>query len=91
MEQDRQLPDAERESGDQNRGGGPPRLLALLLLAPVLYVLSTGPVIRLCLIASPKRVPQAVDIAYKPLEWSYNHSDIAKEFFDWYFHVCGVK
>ena len=82
MDEVNELPVSERDSGEQERGGGPPRILALLLLGLVLYVLSTGPVIKLCLLSS-KRVPTVIDAAYKPLEFCYHHSDLARGFFDW--------
>jgi len=90
VDQVKEVAGSEEESDEQARGGGPLRVLAFLLLAVVLYVLSTGPVIKLCLV-SGKRVPPIIDAAYKPLEFCYRHSDIAHGFFDWYFRVCGVK
>jgi len=82
--------DSEKGQGDPDRGAGVMRMLAILLVSFVLYALSTGPVIKLCLVSS-KRVPPPVDVMYKPLEFCYDHSDAVRHFFDWYFHVCGVK
>ena len=84
------MADSERGHGDSGRGGGVMRMVTILLVSFLLYVLSTGPVIKLCLTSS-KRLPPPVDIMYKPLEFCYHHSNAVQHFFDWYFHLCGVK
>jgi hypothetical protein len=72
------------------RAAGPAAVVAVLLIffAPILYVLSIGPVIGL---QSRQyiNVDQNTFVAkfYYPLEYAYEHSQIAQKGFDWYIQL----
>lgn len=61
----------------------------VLLGLCVLYVLSTGPVLKLC--DSARNVPDAVETFYTPLIYLYMNVPFAQEFFDWYFKLWGFE
>jgi hypothetical protein len=90
VDQIQEVAGSEKGDGGHASGLDLPRIIALLLLALVVYVLSTGPVIKLCLVSN-KRVPKVIDVMYKPLEFCYHNCGPVRNFFDWYFQVCGVK
>jgi hypothetical protein len=64
--------------------------LTWLIVALLLYVLSVGPVVKLCDVAGNRAVMNAVGVAYSPLEFAYYHSSAAKRFFNWYLGVWGI-
>ncbi len=61
----------------------------LLLGLCILYVLSTGPVLKLC--KSGRNMPDAVETFYTPLAYLYLNVPFAQEFFDWYFKLWGFE
>lgn len=59
--------------------------VAAILLAA--YVLSPGPVIKLL----GPRPPPFIVACYGPLAYLYDHVTAVHQFYDWYFHVWGIK
>ena len=62
------------------KGSGVLTYAGLLLGLCILYVLSTGPVLKLC--RSSRNMPDAVETFYTPLIYLYLHVPLAQEFFD---------
>jgi len=85
MEERRVNDHPDKEQGHDRRGG---LWLIWAFLLLIVYVLSVGPVARLF---NGKPPPRALIAFYAPLELAYDHLPPAKEFIDWYLHVCGAK
>jgi hypothetical protein len=77
--------------GDQAPGSNSYWILWAFVALLALYVLSTGPVIKICHQHGNRTTVAAVSAVYKPLEFLYHRSSIVKRGFDWYFHVWGIK
>ena len=68
---------------DSKRRSGLPALVAgAMLLLPVLYVLSTGPVARMLI--GGQIGEETFDAIYKPLIWAAESSEMVEGFFVWY-------
>jgi hypothetical protein len=67
--------------------------LVFVLLAPVLYVFSVGPVAYL---ANAAQLPNdnilltALSAFYFPLEWISEHNQTAEAFFEWYINLWDI-
>ena len=61
-----------------------------VFVAFVVYVLSTGPVVRLVKRSGSLRAMKVANAAYAPLEFVYHRSAAVKGFFDWYFCAWGA-
>jgi hypothetical protein len=57
--------------------------LVCFALAIALYVLSPGPIAKY-LAAPQHRLPRTIEIAFVPLQFSYDHSSQVRRFYDWY-------
>lgn len=57
-------------------------MLSALVLLPLLYVLSVGPVIMM--IERDNLEPEFWEWFYGPLEWLHEHVEITRPFLDWY-------
>jgi hypothetical protein len=59
-----------------------------VLLVPILYILSAGPIVRLTMSKShPQRAPEWVETLYAPVEWLYEHTPLEKpleEYMEWW-------
>ena len=75
----------DKGEGHDKRGG---LWLIWVFVLLIFYVLSVGPVARLY---NGKTPPGALMMFYAPLEFAYDHLPPAREFIDWYCHVCGAK
>jgi len=60
-------------------------MLLIVVLLPVLYVLSTGPI--LTMVDRGRLAPEFWYWFYAPLEWLNNHVKFVEAFFDWYFEL----
>ena len=69
-------------------------ILAAALLLPVLYVLSSGPVLWIFNKTGLFRSTAAqhfIQVFYAPLEWAYMHNDFAKRFLESYLVWIGAR
>lgn len=70
-----------------HRGGGSWSLL--LFIAPVIYVLSIGPVAKVALalhLDKSRAVEHTLEIIYFPVLWSAEHSQPFQRALDWYLY-----
>jgi hypothetical protein len=56
---------------------------------PVLYVLSVGPVARLCQMVSPGQPPVWVFVLYAPLIWLHDNTPLRAPL-EWYVELWGA-
>jgi hypothetical protein len=63
-------------------------LLAILLVLPVVYVLSIGPVVALATAAGID--PTGLKVIYAPVIWLHDHTAL-KEPLEWYVGLWGVN
>jgi len=78
----------DAQQSQERRGSGLLRIFWALVVVLVLYVLTTGPVIKICV---ERRGPSAtVNIFYRPLELANRHVPAAERFFDWYFKMWHI-
>lgn len=69
-----------------SQGSGAAALFAILLIVlPVLYVLSIGPVARL--VPSP---PDWLEAIYFPILWPAEHFEPFREMLEWYLELWGA-
>jgi hypothetical protein len=77
-----------RESRTEARGAGAVIVaLVLMLLVPVAYVLSVGPVLK----SYNGDLPDAWLVFYAPLVWLDAHAPLCRQFFEWYVRLWGVR
>jgi hypothetical protein len=62
-----------------------------VFVAILFYVLSVGPVVRLCNAAGIPRVLEAAKAVYAPLGFAYARFPGAAPFIDWYLHIWGIE
>ncbi len=60
-------------------------MLVVIVLLPLLYVLSTGPI--LMMVSRGRMEPEFWKWFYAPLEWLYDNVKFVQAFFDWYFQL----
>jgi hypothetical protein len=73
---------AERAISDTKEKGHGGTLLLALLAVPLVYVLSTGPMMKFGL---HMRMPPFIERVYiAPCVAAYDHVPLASSFFDWY-------
>ncbi len=72
----------EREKNTKSQGSGAVVvcILMLVVLLPVLYVLSIGPLVRWY----PNELPRWALVFYAPLIWLDENSEAFREFVTWY-------
>ena len=78
---------ADEHQPSEKGGPGLIKVFWAFLLLLVLYVGSIGPVVK---VYGNGRAASSVHRFYMPLQFCYEHSPIAKRFFDWYLHVWGT-
>jgi hypothetical protein len=62
---------------------------SLVVSLPVLYVLSVGPVARLCQTVSPNFTPNWVHVFYSPLIWLHANTPLRAPL-EWYVELWGA-
>jgi hypothetical protein len=62
-----------------------PVAMAGVLLLPIGYVLSAGPIAWHY--RSRDGAPDWVETIYRPITWLMDRSDVAEDVFDWYFEL----
>jgi hypothetical protein len=90
-EEGTEISSTELQTSDSthDKGGGSLWILWSVIGLLLAYPLSTGPVLKFCI--SKGRPPPVIVALYTPLETLYNKSSAAHKFFDWYFHLWGIK
>ena len=86
------------DPGDSSETSAPKHRVSFILIAamllPVLYVLSSGPVLWIFNKTGLFRSTAAqhfIQVFYAPLEWAYMHNDFAKRFLESYLTWIGAK
>ena len=90
---------AEKETtpgaADPESSGERPRSgvwwVSWLIIIPLLYVLSVGPVAKLAEVLRSRRLQGMATVVYSPLRLVYFNSSAARHFFDWYLGIWGVR
>lgn len=77
-----------RTGADDNRTGSRFAGAALLLL---LYVLSTGPVVKLIDLGYLPHGTRSVEVFYTPLQWIIEQSELASGLFLAYLSLWGIR
>ncbi|MCA9028673.1 MAG: hypothetical protein KDA86_25935 [Planctomycetaceae bacterium] len=74
---------SQSDENDRAKGGIP--WVTVVLVMPIGYVLSIGPII---ILYGAELIPEPVEgflaFVYKPLEWLYEGNDSVRLFLDWY-------
>jgi hypothetical protein len=65
--------------------------MAIILVVPILYVLSIGPVWAIDRWNHTQSSPPWIGIVYWPLIWLANESDFAYQWLEWYLRLWGVE
>lgn len=79
-------PDTRTEPADHTPWGMLGSISLWLAIALCLYVLSVGPLVKIC-----PQPPAALRLMYAPLAYLYHHSEPVRSFYTWYGKVWGVK
>ena len=86
------------DPGDSSETSAPKHRVSFILIAamllPVLYVLSSGPVLWIFNKTGLFRSTAAqhfIQVFYAPLDWAYMHNDFAKRFLESYLTWIGAK
>jgi hypothetical protein len=80
--------DSQAPPSAEKHGGPIFGWFMFILMLFLAYALSVGPVVK---IFRGGPLPATVDRLYKPLEFLYVNVSPVRTFYDWYFHVWGVK
>ena len=84
----------EESSADETPKHGVAFILIAAVLLPVLYVLSSGPVLFVFVktgFLQSTAGQHFLEVFYAPLEWAYHHSNLFQNFMDAYIKLFGIK